>query len=110
LSSYRISIAGREELRHWINGLRCTRKRDLHAAREALGFDRAAFLRDCRPYLTIEQALRLHHDGFTPGAHGCDHSNLAHLPWEQAANGIIELCQFVSDLTGTQRVPFAIPF
>ncbi len=82
----------------------------LDAACEAVGFDRAAFLRDCRPYLTTEQALQLHRDGFTLGGHTCDHPNLVHLPWEEAAKEIVESSQFVADLTGMQRVPFAIPF
>ena len=110
LSSFGRSIMGREDLRRWIGGLKWTQKRELDAVCEAVGFDRAAFLHDCRPYLTTEQALQLHRDGFTLGGHTCAHPNLAHLLWEEAAREIVESSRFVADLTGKQHVPFAIPF
>jgi peptidoglycan/xylan/chitin deacetylase (PgdA/CDA1 family) len=110
LSSFGISIAGREELQRWIGSLKWTQKHELDAVCEAVGFDRAAFLRDCRPYLSTEQALQLHRDGFTLGGHTCDHPNLAHLPWEEAAREVVESSRFVADLTGKKHVPFAIPF
>jgi hypothetical protein len=97
-------------VRRWLEGLKWTQKSELDAACEAMGLDRAAFLQDCRPYLSTEQAMQLHRDGFTLGGHTCDHPNLAHLPWEQAAEQIVASCRFVAQMTGKQRVPFAIPF
>ncbi len=105
-----VEIRGRDGLNRWIDGLGWTQRRELDAACRAAGFDPVAYLRDRRPYLTTEQALQLHRDGFTLGAHTCDHPELERLPWDEAARQTVESCRFVAGLTGRSRVPFAITF
>ena len=82
----------------------------MEAACAAVGFDAGAFLRERRPYMTVEQAVQLRRDGFTLGGHTCDHPNLAHLGWGEATGQIAESCRFVAELAGVKKVPFAIPF
>ena len=84
---------------------------DIDALCESVGIDMGAFLRDRRPYMTKEQILQLHREGFTIGAHTQTHPRL----WElkdpsEVEREIIESCAAVRDFTGQAKVPFAFPF
>lgn len=95
----------------WIDRLPAHRVDDIDALCESLDIDCDRFLRDQRPYMTREQILQLHRDGFTIGAHTRTHPRL----WElkdpsEVEREIIESCAAVRDLTGQAKVPFAFPF
>ena len=95
----------------WIDRLPAQGVDDIDALCESLEIDLDGFLRDVRPYMTREQILQLHRDGFTIGAHTRAHPRL----WElkdatEVEREIIESCAAVRDLTGQAKVPFAFPF
>lgn len=81
---------------------------DLLCAR--LGVDVDGYLRSTRPYLSTEQILELHSQGFTIGAHTRSHPKLQRLTREDAEAEIVESCRIVRELTGQRSVPFAFPY
>ena len=95
----------------WIDRLSAAQVKEMDALCEAAGVDVAAFLKTARPYMTRDQILQLHRDGFTIGAHTRTHPRL----WEMSDPSeidreIVESCAAIRDLTGQPRVPFAFPF
>lgn len=78
---------------------------------QTLEIDVSSVLANDRPYLTGDEIRQLHVDGFTIGAHTCNHPRLEKLAdWRQARSEIVDSCAAVRALTGQERVPFAIPF
>lgn len=105
-----LRLDGRTALRKWLLGLTYPQREHVDAACELLGLDLGRFLRRERPYLTREQILDLSRDGFTIGAHSCDHPELWLLDWKDAAREIVDSCEIVRALTNQATVPFAFPF
>jgi len=98
------------EAMRWVDGLQHDDLDRIDALCARLDLDIPSILRDERPYLTREQIRQLAHDGFTLGAHTCNHPRLERLPWEQARREILDSCSAMREITGERRVPFAIPF
>jgi len=105
-----VQLEGREALASWVHGLTYGERAHVTEVCSALGVDIPAYLATVRPYMTSEQILDLHRDGFTIGAHTCDHPELWRLDWPDVVREIVDSCQVVRDLTGRDEVPFAIPF
>jgi len=77
---------------------------------DRLGVDVHAYLAKNRPYLSAQQIMQLHSNGFTIGAHSCSHPRLQELSLTQAEYEIVESCRIIRDLTGQKSVPFAFPW
>ena len=75
-----------------------------------LGVSPEAYLADTSPYLTREQILQLHADGFTIGAHSCSHRQLSDLSPEEAEREVVQSCRIIQEITGQAEVPFAFPY
>jgi peptidoglycan/xylan/chitin deacetylase (PgdA/CDA1 family) len=95
----------------WIKGLKYAERQVIDAACAVLGVDEAAFLREVRPYMTMDHLATLVKDGFTLGGHGTVHVNLAELTDTAAIEfEIVQSCKFVATIASQQQVPFAFPF
>jgi peptidoglycan/xylan/chitin deacetylase (PgdA/CDA1 family) len=105
-----VRFKDREQLRNWILGLTYSQRDRVQLICEVLGVDTDEFLRREKPYMTREQILDLHRDGFTIGGHSCNHPELWLLDWENATREIVDSCDAVRELTNQDRVPFAFPF
>jgi peptidoglycan/xylan/chitin deacetylase (PgdA/CDA1 family) len=103
-------FATRRALRGWIRRLGFDDDRLIGLVCEALNVDVDAYLRERHPYVTTEEVLRLHADGFTIGAHSVSHPQLGAMPWDCAQAQIVDSCDYIRNLTGKPRVPFAFPF
>ncbi len=97
-------------VRSWLDGLEFEDTAHVDAACDMLGVDVARILREEKPYLTCSEILQLRSEGFTIGAHTCNHPRLHRMKWEDARREIVDSCRAVQDLTGQDDVPFAIPF
>lgn len=97
-------------LRAWLDALQFEDTDRIDAACALLGIDVPALLREVRPFLSRDQILQLHGEGFTIGAHSCNHPRLDRMDWPDARREIEDSCRAVRDLTGRDEVPFAIPF
>jgi peptidoglycan/xylan/chitin deacetylase (PgdA/CDA1 family) len=75
-----------------------------------LGLDLKDYLQTRKPYMTREQILALHKDGFSIGAHTRSHTKLSLLPWEQAEVEIVESARFIQEITGQPKVAFSFPY
>jgi peptidoglycan/xylan/chitin deacetylase (PgdA/CDA1 family) len=104
----RLSTQG--ALRRWVWSLGYDDDDAIDRVCEALAVDVDAFLQASRPYMTTDEILKLHAEGFTIGAHSVSHPQLARLPWERARAQIVDSAKSVRSLTGKARVPFAFPF
>jgi peptidoglycan/xylan/chitin deacetylase (PgdA/CDA1 family) len=85
-------------------------ERSIDAICRKMDLDIGQYLNDRRPYLTAEEVRILAADGFTIGAHGRTHTRLDLLSRQAMIDEILGSCEFVRDLTGQERVPFAFPF
>jgi peptidoglycan/xylan/chitin deacetylase (PgdA/CDA1 family) len=74
-----------------------------------LGIDIPRYLAEHQPYLTSAQVRQLAADGFTIGAHSQRHVKFNRLSEAEIAVEILGSCQFVTELTGQQQVPFSFP-
>jgi peptidoglycan/xylan/chitin deacetylase (PgdA/CDA1 family) len=77
---------------------------------EQLEVDVDGYLKNVRPYLSLEQIHQLQSDGFTLGAHSRSHQRLQDLSRAEATEEIVESCRIIRDLTGQKSVPFAFPY
>ena len=101
----------RPRVETWLHSLTHRDRNVLDRLCDVLAVDIARFLRDQRPYLTTDQIETLQADGHTIGAHGRSHVRLSELESDaDVESEIVESCRIVSDLTGSQQVPFAFPF
>ena len=94
----------------WIDALRWPDEPQIDDACAFFGVDIEDYLRSHRPYMTAAHLRTLVRDGFDIGAHTVTHPNLAHIPASQAEHEIEQSCRYVAELSGLDRVPFAIPF
>lgn len=72
--------------------------------------DAARYLAQQRPYMTSDQVRTLARDGFTIGGHALRHVALGAFSPETIRAEMVESCEYVARLTGTERVPFAFPY
>ncbi len=107
---YGVRLDNREQLRKWMLSLTYPERDKLQASCELLELDVDDFLRRHRPYMTRQEILNLSQDGFTIGAHSCNHPELWLLDWAEAAREIVASCDVVRQLTHQPSVPFAFPF
>ena len=77
---------------------------------ERLNIDAIAYVKDIKPYLSVEQILQLRSDGFVIGAHSCSHRRLKDLTRRDAEREIVDSCRRIHELTGQASVPFAFPY
>lgn len=104
------SFESQAALGAWLDRLQFEDTDRIDAACELLGIDVPALLREGRPFLSRDQILQLHREGFAIGAHTCNHPRLDRMAWQDARCEIEDSCCAVRDLTGRVEVPFAIPF
>jgi peptidoglycan/xylan/chitin deacetylase (PgdA/CDA1 family) len=109
-SRYRALLDTREQLGKWMLNLTYPERDKLQTLCELLALDIDEFLRRHKPYMTREQIVDLSRDGFTIGAHSCNHPELWLLNWADATREIVESCDVVRQLTLQPSVPFAFPF
>jgi peptidoglycan/xylan/chitin deacetylase (PgdA/CDA1 family) len=76
----------------------------------AIGVDVDRYLRETRPYLTLDQVRALRGDGFAIGSHGLRHRHLGRLPLAQARDAIVGSCTDLAAALGVPSVPFAFPY
>jgi peptidoglycan/xylan/chitin deacetylase (PgdA/CDA1 family) len=94
----------------WLLTIRAVDAALLDQLSRRLSVDAAEYVDKFKPYLSTEQILQLHSDGFTIGAHGCSHRRLQDLPPAEAEREIVESCRIIHELTGQASVPFAFPY
>lgn len=97
-------------LLHWLLTLKASDAAALDPLCERLGVEPEAYLRSAQPYLTRDQILALHADGFTIGAHSRSHRYLGDLSPREAEAEIVESCRVIHEITGQASVPFAFPY
>lgn len=94
----------------WILGLEAKDEPVIDMAAKMFGLDIKDYLATRKPYLTRQQVLGLHNDGFTIGAHTRSHTKLGLLAPDQIETEIVESARYVQELTGAERIPFSFPF
>lgn len=105
-----IKLTTPAEFATWIKGLQPKDEPVLDMAARMLGLDMKDYLETRKPYMTREQILELHKDGFTIGAHTRSHTKTSLLRREQVEAEIVGSARFVKELTGAERVPFSFPY
>lgn len=100
----------RTELRHVLERIDYPHKHLAYEACELLGIDTDAYLKEHQPYLTQEELMKLHNDGFTLGAHTMAHPELWLLDDEAVYEQVVNSARWIQELTGQAHVPFAFPF
>lgn len=95
----------------WSKELKWCEQKALDITCRTLGVDEKAFLRDVRPYMTLDELTQLSREGFTLGGHGTVHVQLGELQEaEQVEAEIVESCTFIREISKAKQVPFAFPF
>jgi len=94
----------------WILGLKWHETDRIDRVCEVLGVDPDGYEKQRPIFMTAENIRQLHDEGFTIGAHGVKHRPLGELEPEEAEREIVASCDFVRQLTGQRKVPFAFPY
>ena len=94
----------------WLKDHKEADARAVDAICETLGIHSDHFLKENQPYLTRTQVRTMQAEGFTFGAHSCNHTKFMHLAPEEQAGQIVRSCRIVAEITGADSVPFAFPF
>jgi len=94
----------------WIKSLAGNDPQKFDTLCELLGVDVKDMLAKEKPYLSSEQVIQLHADGFTIGAHSLGHEKLRDLSQTELEQNIVGSCQAVQELTKAPKIPFAFPF
>jgi peptidoglycan/xylan/chitin deacetylase (PgdA/CDA1 family) len=105
-----IKLVDGKDFERWIMALQAKDEPVIDMAAKMLGLDIKEYLSRRQPYLTSQQIVDLHSDGFTIGAHTRAHTKLALLDQTQVEAEIVESARFVRQLTGAERVPFSFPY
>lgn len=77
---------------------------------DLLGIDFLEFLEDYQPYLTTGQIKSLQKDGFTIGAHSCDHPEYRLISLEEQIRQTEECLEVLNHDFGIGENTFAFPF
>lgn len=99
-----------QEFRTWILSLQPADEPVIDMTAKMLGLDMKDYLQRRQPYMTREQILQLHQDGFIIGAHTRTHTKLSQLSTGQVETEIVESARWIQELTGAERVPFSFPY
>lgn len=94
----------------WIHGLDAKDEPVIDMVVKMLGLDLKGYLQTRQPYMTREQILQLHQDGFTIGAHTRTHTKISQLSPQAAEEEVVGSARFVQELTGQASVPFSFPY
>lgn len=94
----------------WLKAHKEAETEAVDAVCSALGIQAAIFLKETHPYLSRAQIHEMQADGFTFGAHSCNHTKFMRLDPEAQSAQITRSCRSVSEITGADTVPFAFPF
>ncbi len=94
----------------WAKGLITNDHRPSDRLLRILGVDEKSYLAEKQPYLTTQQVLQLHQEGFHIGSHSRRHEHFPELSPAEIMNNISISCQSISNLTGQSQTPFAFPF
>ena len=87
-----------------------SQKTILNDIASVLDVDFDVFLKNQRPYLTVEELKELQHKGFTIGAHGIDHPNFTLLNEDEQIRQTEDSIQFVQQHLQEKNRYFAFPF
>jgi peptidoglycan/xylan/chitin deacetylase (PgdA/CDA1 family) len=93
----------------WLRPLVRADEPKIDMACRMLGIDTGAYLAEHAPYMTREQLLGLHEDGFTLGSHTRSHPKLAQVAAAEREAEIVESSRAIQALTGQVAVPFSFP-
>lgn len=99
----------RVELAAKLRALPRAREDEIQRIADRLGVDRETYLREKKPYLTVEHIEKMVRDGFVFGAHGRFHDDLGTADPEMLRAEVVESCRVVRDWTGQDTVSFAFP-
>lgn len=77
---------------------------------ETIGVDFGSYLRTKQPYLSSEDIISLHADGFSFGAHSADHPLYCHLSLDEQVRQTAESASFLTELLGKTCQSFSFPF
>lgn len=77
---------------------------------EEVGVDIVGYLKEKKPYLTLNELSNLAKQGFTIGAHSYDHPNFCDIPVDQQIFQVESSIKWVSDNIPNQPNIFAFPF
>lgn len=99
-----------QEFRTWMLSLQAADEPVIDMTARMLGLDIKDYLQRRQPYMTRQQILQLHQDGFVIGAHTRTHIKLSQLSADQVEAEIVESARWVQELTGAERVPFSFPY
>lgn len=81
----------------------------LDSIAEKINYSFDNFLQQQQPFLTTEQLVTLHKNGFTIGAHSMDHPYYNLLPENMQVQQTVDSCNFVKELTGVNKCHFSFP-
>lgn len=95
---------------NWTQGLERPDESSINQACKVLGIELSVELTRLRPNMSREQVQQLAREGFTIGGHSLSHTNPKLIGKFQLEKEIVESCDFVQQLVGSQNVPFAFPF
>ena len=99
-----------KDFKRWIMALQAKDEPVIDMAAKMLGLDIKEYLSRRQPYLTSQQIVDLHKDGFTIGAHTVSHTKLAMLASDEIEAEIVESARSVQMLTDADRIPFSFPY
>lgn len=94
----------------WIKRLKWADEQVLNLTCLSLGVDENRFLRDAKPYMTVEQLTQLVRDGFTLGGHGRVHVQLGQVRQPELEAEIVDSCRIIQGISKVPHLPFAFPF
>ncbi|MCK5344390.1 MAG: polysaccharide deacetylase family protein, partial [Candidatus Heimdallarchaeota archaeon] len=74
-----------------------------------MGIDGKEFIKENHLYLTKEQIIKMHSEGFTIGSHTCSHQKLGLIDEKMMEEEISASTKIIQEITGQRSVPFAFP-
>jgi peptidoglycan/xylan/chitin deacetylase (PgdA/CDA1 family) len=99
----------RSEFITWVKDLRLPDENLIDDICLALDIDWQSFLHRTKPYLTTDQILQMHHEGFIIGAHTQTHRKLIDLSLDEIETEIVGSCQIIQKITNQEILPFSFP-
>jgi peptidoglycan/xylan/chitin deacetylase (PgdA/CDA1 family) len=106
-----VSLADAGSFADWAGELPRSEDRTITRVADLIGLDLDAYLAGRQLYLTSDQLIQMHSEGFTIGAHTRTHWKLADLDdAEQREAEVLDSARAVAALTGQARVPLAFPY
>lgn len=76
---------------------------------QKINFSFEDYLNNTRPFLTREQILTLHNQGFSIGAHSMNHPYYSLLSADEQVEQTLQSCEYVKKLTGQDTCHFSFP-